>query len=248
MSAELGTLAFEARRGDRAAFVILLVVAAAIFAFGLFIAVEGEPIALLPAVAVGGVVGLAAVMGRMHRIDVYQNGLSVRQLGSRAALRWDDIEHMQWRVVKKSVNGIPVGTYVWAHLNGPRGKATINLRLAGQLAQDMDGLRSFLTERLGARALQSVQNGQVFSWGKTAHVQLTREGISLKKNLAFGLFYGGRTTVAWTTPLQFAIADGYCSIYDPGAKRTLVTFGCDEPDFYPGFWVFTRMAQSLVGG
>jgi hypothetical protein len=153
-------------------------------------------------------------------------------------LRYDEIERMTWRSVKPSV-----GVAISGELVTRGGKVRLSRKVdtGGKTQRKLEDVRDRIAQAMATRALQQIQGGQPFSWGKDsgARVRLRHDGLVYRPVKFLGP--GDEQVVAWTTPVHFAFADGFFAVATAADRKSLFTLACDEPDFYPGFAAFETL-------
>lgn len=156
-------------------------------------------------------------------------------------LRYEDLEHMKWRAVKPSV-----GVLVEAELLGAGRRITFSARMdtGGRFQQNVEGLRDRIAPYVAARVRRQIQANQPFAWGseRGASVRLLRDGIAYRPVRFVGR--GDEQLIPWTTPLDFAIRDGWLAVFPSAGTEALFTLACEAPDFYPGLLAFIAMGRT----
>lgn len=156
-------------------------------------------------------------------------------------LRYEDVEHMTWRAVKPDV-----GVTVHAELTGGGRRLRFEARMdtGGRFQQNLDALRDRIAAHVAARVERRIQANQPFHWGsrRGPGVRIQSDGIAYRPSGFLGA--GEEQLVPWTTPLTFAIRDGFLAVSASGGREELFSMACEEPDFYPGLVVFAAMGQA----
>jgi hypothetical protein len=177
--------------------------------------------------------------GRVLRF--YERGLT-EQLPLKALrpIPYEDVEHMKWRAARPAV-GVAVNVELLAA--GRRIDFHAHVDTGGRFHRQLDSLRDHIARYVAARAQRQIRASQSFAWGQQrgASVRLRQEGIAYRPVGFLGA--GDERLIPWGTPLDFAVRRGSFAAFPAGGTQALFSLACESPDFYPGFVLFTSMAQ-----
>ena len=158
-------------------------------------------------------------------------------------LRYDEIEHMTWSAVKPSV-----GVFIRGELVARGGKVSLSRKVdtGGKTQRALENVRDRIASSMSVPALRQIEAGQPFAWGKGSgpRVRLRHDGLVYRPIKFLGA--GDDQIVPWTTPLDYAFADGFFAVATAADRKTLFTIACSEPDFHPGFVVFEALRAAHV--
>jgi hypothetical protein len=182
-------------------------------------------------------IGAVGLWGIRHKVRLHTEGIEVQGFLGRIRMRFDEADTLSYRTVAQRVQGIPVGTYVWAQLRSGQRKATFNLRSSGEQAKALDSFRSQAAQAIASRGLDRLRAGSPFAWGSCS---LDRECLRYRPA---GLLRRKAEQTVRYPGLRYDLSAGTCSIYAAEGDKPLCKLGCDEPNFFPGFVLFQHLAS-----
>jgi hypothetical protein len=209
-SETLGPLVAEIRRGSVPVGSLLLIVALTMTGGCVYAAVTVSSAVMAGVIFPIGI-GAVGLWGIRHKVRLHTEGIEVQ--------------------------GIPIGTYVWAPLRSGHRKATFNLRSSGKQAEALDSFRSQAAQAIASRGLDRLRAGSPFAWGSCT---LDRECLRYRP---VGLLRRKEEQTVPYRGLRCAFSAGACSIYAAEGDEPLYKLGCDEPNFFPGFVLFQHLAS-----
>lgn len=242
-STNLGELISE-RKAAGAIWFALLWPAAAIFGAAGALALNAS----VPYVTLAGILfAISAVLifvplllpGEVLRF--HERGLTQRlPLKGVHVIPYGDIEHMQWRAVRPKV-----GVAISGELLSPERRIRFNAHVdTGRRAhQQLDSVRNRIATYVAVRLQAKIAAGESLAWGshRGAAVRLQPNGIAYRPVRFVGT--GDEQLLPWSMPLNSAIRDGWCFVFNAGGKDALFSVACEGMDFYPGYLVFKALGQ-----
>jgi len=170
----------------------------------------------------------------------FQRGLIQRRpLKASQPIRYEEIERMTWTATHytSGVGVMVTGTFL-------AGGRTLELAVkvmntGGALHQKLDAVRDTVASYVAAGARQQIAAGQAFTWGSGSDpsVRLGRDGIAYQRERSGS----SEKLLPWTSALEFTIEGGVFRLCAAGSREPLFGLACSEPNFYPGYLVFTAM-------
>ena len=127
----LGPLVTEIRRGSVPVGWLLLIVALAMTGGCVYAAATVSPAVMAGVVFPIGI-GAVGLWGIRHKVRLHSEGIEVQGFFGRSRMRFDEADTLSYRTVAQRVQGIPIGTYVWAQLRSGHRKSTFSLRSSGK--------------------------------------------------------------------------------------------------------------------
>jgi hypothetical protein len=232
---ELGPLQIVLRRGSRAVNIVLLTIGLGLT--GSCVVMSFKALEALAGLFLPFVILAIAWWGLRHRVCLHEHGVEVFGFVGSKRIRFDQTESLSYRSVGQSVNGIPTGTYVNALLEGAGRKVGFNLRAGKAEAEPLEQFRSRISSEIANRNWSRLQNGEASRWGYCA--SLGHDGLRYRKSG----FLGRKPEVLldYRSGLRHAFGGGRFSIFPAQGDKPLLTMSCDEPNFFPGFVLFTRL-------
>jgi hypothetical protein len=246
---DLGELVFQYK--DGAPIWLILCGLVALVPGGLAISELSSPVPNVDRAGICLIMVLALIVlpfflkGRVVRF--HTRGLTESQpMKETRNLRYDEIEHMTWSAVKPAV-----GVFIRGELIARGGKVAFSRKVdtGGKVQRALEDVRDRITSSMSPVALRQIEAGQPFAWGKGSgpRVRLRHDGLVYRPVKFLGP--GDDQIVPWTTPLDYAFADGFFAVATAADRKALFTIACSEPDFYPGFAAFEalRAAHTRAG-
>ncbi len=245
-STGFGRLVFE-RRVSRVAIGIAAVLGAGLAISGLvLLAAVGELSGIgVLMLALGLGVTAIALLVTINRLRCYERAVVRRTVLSTRTVAFDQVERMSYRTVDQYLNGAYVGTNVTitlAPINAKR-KLKFSATVKGG-ADDLESLRNYVAGRIAERLYARLQVEGEIAWGSKAWI--SRRGLRFNRRKLTGRTEELR--VDFSDRLRTDVVQGKFRLFVPARKKPIFTLACGGDNFYPGLFLFQRLAAEAAAG
>jgi hypothetical protein len=192
---------------------------------------RGAWIALVFFLAVGGGMAYFGYRRSRRRAQVFDQGLVYSSGGATHTWRWDEIAFVWQKIVRVSVNFIPVGTryvYTLQHRNGQTIILDDGLRGIKHLGQT---IQEETFTRLMPLAVGAYNNGETLYFGK---LSISQQGIGNSKQ-----------TIPWSEVKGVEINQGYVGVRREGKWLRWANVPAAR---VPNLFIFLALAKQIVAG
>jgi hypothetical protein len=193
-----------------------------------------------------GIMLLAPLLLPRRVLRFYERGLiEALPLQSDKPLRYEEIEHMTWALLKPAV-GMTINAELRAA--GRRIRFSARMDTGGSHQQKLETARDHIARSVATSARRRIDANQPFAWGpkRAPSVRLQREGIAYRP---IGFLGGGEEQIIpWSAPLQFVIREGGFAVFPAENNKAFFSFACGDANFYPGLLLLQSMGKAQQVG
>jgi hypothetical protein len=242
----LGRVLFE-RKPSRTNRIGLWAAAGMLALFGLLAllaAVQGEWELALPALLMGGFMGLlgALLLSQAKSFHCHQFGVRKRFFGREQHVRYADVNSFTYQAVRQFVNGVYSHTSVRMVFlaNGEqRPHKLVYSAALRNIDAELDQLRDHISQIIASRMRAALAQGERVPW--TSRLAFLSDGLEFRPA---GLL--GRKTaevVPYGELRTFSMNGGVFQLWRSQRKKAILREEISKPNFFPGFFLLLALIE-----
>lgn len=196
-------------------------------------------------IAAGGLLSLLlALRGLRFRLDVCSQGIRSTGLFSRRELRYAEVAALTHTATRQYVNGAYAGTtHVLVFEPQPGAGKRISYSSQSQgTDQELEAFRDRVAAIVADRLHAEVERAARVTW--TPDVVLTTGGVEYRESKLIGK--GEQCFLPFSDALTYQFVQGELHLNGDGSQP-VARIPCGGPNFYPGFFLFLRLAAAPAG-